>query len=233
MTAPAQLAGLVDRARALAVVGERRLLGIAGPPGAGKSTLARLVVEALGPLAVTVPMDGFHLAEAELARQGSRDRKGSIDTFDAGGFVALLSRLHSATEDVVYAPEFSRELEEPVAGSIPVPRSVPLVVVEGNYLLCDTGPWAHVRPLLAEAWYVDLPDDVRLERLVSRHVRFGRNVAGATAHARGSDQQNAELIATTRDRADLVVDYSTVPSPAVLGGSSPDGAALRNAVGVR
>ncbi|GHG51902.1 nucleoside/nucleotide kinase family protein [Flavimobilis marinus] len=209
---------LVDRARVLAATGERRLLGIAGPPGAGKSTLAAALGNALGEDAVVVPMDGFHLAEAELARLGRRERKGAVDTFDVGGFVSLLHRLAAVNEPVVYAPAFDRALEEPLAGSIPVPQTVPLVVVEGNYLLHDDGPWAQVRGLLAECWYVDLDNADRLARLVTRHQRFGRDAASARAHALGSDQRNADLIAATRDRADLVVCANNPARHAVVAG---------------
>jgi pantothenate kinase len=206
-----ELADLVERARRLITPGKRRLLGIVGQPGAGKSTLAAAVVNALVPDAVLVPMDGFHLAQAELDRLGARERKGAIDTFDAGGLLSLLRRLHDADEPVVHAPAFHREIEEAVAGSIPVPRTVPLVVVEGNYLLVDDGPWAGIRGLLAESWYVELDEATRLDRLIARHIRFGRDRAAAKAHALGSDQRNAVLIAATRDRAGLVVKMPTTP----------------------
>lgn len=202
------LAGLVARARALAAAGPRRLLGIVGPPGAGKSTLAAQIVAALGPDAALVPMDGFHLAEAELHRLGRHDRKGSIDTFDAEGYVALLHRLRAAGPETVYAPQFRREIEEPIAGAIPVPPSVPLVVTEGNYLLVPEGPWGQVRGLLDEAWYLDVEEDERLRRLTARHMAFGRDPVAAIARARGSDQVNAELIATTVHRCDLVVRFT-------------------------
>ncbi|MFJ6723264.1 nucleoside/nucleotide kinase family protein, partial [Streptomyces sp. NPDC091259] len=138
-------AGLEARARALAAAGGRRILGIAGAPGAGKSTLAAELVRALGPgLAVVVPMDGFHLAQAELERLGRADRKGAPDTFDAAGYVALLARLRERAAAAVYAPTFDRALEEPVAGSIRVGPHVPLVITEGNYLLHGAGAWAGV-----------------------------------------------------------------------------------------
>jgi pantothenate kinase len=196
---------LISRARRLAEAGERRLLGITGAPGAGKSTIAARVVEALGEAAALVPMDGFHLANAELERLGRRDRKGAIDTFDAGGYVALLRRLRSPAGETVYAPTFRREIEEPIACAIPVAPEVPLVVTEGNYLLVPGGPWAAVRDLLDEAWYVAPDEETRIEWLIARHVEFGKPPDVARAWSLSTDQRNAELVAATRGRADVVV----------------------------
>ncbi|MFC7722562.1 nucleoside/nucleotide kinase family protein [Nonomuraea recticatena] len=152
-----------------------------------------------------VPMDGFHLADVELDRLGRRDRKGAPDTFDAAGYAALLGRLRQDEEDVVYAPAFERDLEQPIAGSIPVERPARLVVTEGNYLLLEQGDWARVRPRLHEVWYCDLGSDERVRRLVARHERFGKDHDAAVAWVLGTDQRNADLVATTRARADLVV----------------------------
>jgi pantothenate kinase len=198
-------ADLIARARELSSSG-RRLLGIVGAPGTGKSTVAAAVVDALAPAAAMVPMDGFHLANSELRRLGRADRKGAPDTFDAAGYVALLRRLRSADDEVVYAPAFHREIEEAVAGSLPVPKDVPLVVTEGNYLLLDTPPWSAVRELLDEVWFVQQDDDVRIERLIARHITYGKEPDAARAWVLGSDQRNAKLIAATRHRADLVVE---------------------------
>ncbi|MGW2839244.1 nucleoside/nucleotide kinase family protein [Streptomyces sp. NPDC001493] len=223
------LAPLAARARALIVPGRRRILGIAGPPGAGKSTLAAALVEALAGTAVLVPMDGFHLAGAELERLGRAARKGAPDTFDAAGYAALLRRLRdpggvggtdgargtgSGTGDpaqaapggeTVYAPAFDRALEEPIAGSVAVEPATPLVVTEGNYLLHDEGLWAPVRGLLDEVWYLDIDPDVRVRRLVDRHVRFGRPRPYAERWVADSDEVNARLVEAGRDRADLIV----------------------------
>ncbi|MER7046963.1 nucleoside/nucleotide kinase family protein [Streptomyces jumonjinensis] len=197
---------LLDRARALAAPGRRRILGIAGAPGAGKSTLAAQLADALAGLAVLVPMDGFHLAGATLERLGLTGRKGAADTFDADGYAALLTRLRAPAPGVtVYAPAFDRTLEEPVAGSIPVTPETPLVITEGNYLLHDDGPWARVRPLLDEVWYLDPAREARLRRLIDRHIRFGKERAHAERWAHGSDEANARLIALGRARADLIV----------------------------
>lgn len=198
---------VLERARVLAVQGARRILGIAGAPGAGKSTVAELVVRALGGDARLVGMDGFHLAQSELVRLGRRDRMGAPDTFDAAGYVALLRRLRG-DEPVVYAPEFRRPLEEPIAGAVAVPREVPLVVTEGNYLLL----WDEVRPLLDEAWFVETDEATRLERLIARHVEFGKTPEAAREWVMRSDQRNAEVIAPTRARADALVRLPAAPS---------------------
>ncbi|WAL65794.1 nucleoside/nucleotide kinase family protein [Amycolatopsis cynarae] len=195
---------LLRRAEELVARGGRTLLGIVGAPASGKTTLARSVAGALGTRAAVVGMDGFHLAQAELRRLGRIERKGAPDTFDAHGYVHLLRRLKDAKE-TVYAPEFRREIEEPIAGAVPVPPEVPLVITEGNYLLLDSAPWGDVRGLLDEVWFLAPDEQVRIERLVTRHRRYGRSLVEAQQRALGSDQRNADLIAPTAARADLVL----------------------------
>ncbi|MFJ7334152.1 nucleoside/nucleotide kinase family protein [Streptomyces sp. NPDC101116] len=207
---------LLHRARALPRDGGRAILGIAGSPGAGKSTLAQHLVRELNgtgaPWVAHVPMDGFHLADAELERLGRRSRKGAPDTFDAAGYAALLGRLRDEPgDDVVYAPGFERVLEQPIAGAIPVHPSARLIVTEGNYLLLHTGSWSRVRPLLDEVWFCELPERERVRRLVARHERFGKTHEEAVVWVSRSDERNAELVATTRERADLLVPESAMP----------------------
>jgi pantothenate kinase len=199
-------ADLVDRAEALAGRGPRQLLGICGAPGAGKSTLSARLVRALAPRAVLIAMDGFHLAQRELERLGRADRKGAPDTFDAAGYVELLARLRRGGPETVYAPEFRREIEEPVACAVPVPCTVPLVVTEGNYLLLPGPPWGRIRDLLDEIWFLAPPETMRRDRLIARHQRYGRSYQQAVDRAMGSDQLNAEVVAPTRVRADLVIE---------------------------
>jgi pantothenate kinase len=208
---------LLDRARSLADGGGRAVLGVAGSPGAGKTTLAETLVRELNgtgdPWVAHVPMDGFHLADAELERLGRRDRKGAPDTFDAAGYAALLRRLREEPgDDVVYAPGFERELEQPIAGAVPVEPAARLVVTEGNYLLLGTGAWARVRAQLDEVWFCELDEEERLRRLIARHERFGKTHEEAVAWVMRSDQRNAELVAATRDRADLVVPATALPA---------------------
>ncbi|CAM5587312.1 Nucleoside/nucleotide kinase family protein OS=Streptomyces tendae OX=1932 GN=GUR47_04810 PE=4 SV=1 [Streptomyces tendae] len=213
---PLTFEDLLTRARRLPRRGRRAILGIAGSPGAGKSTLAGQLVRELNgtgePWVAHVPMDGFHLADAELVRLGRRDRKGAPDTFDAAGYAALLDRLRAEEDgDVVYAPGFERVLEQPLAGAVPVPPSARLVVTEGNYLLLESGAWARVRSRLDEVWFCGLEESERVRRLVARHEHFGKSPADATAWALGPDQRNADLVAATRDRADLVVPAEAMP----------------------
>jgi pantothenate kinase len=196
----------VARIAGLVAGGRRTLLGLAGAPGSGKSTLAQTLAEAFPGRAVIVPMDGFHLAQAELERRGLAARKGAPDTFDGAGYVALLRRLKStASSETVYAPEFRREIEEPVAGAIAVTPDIPLVITEGNYLLLDTPPWQEVRALLDEAWYVDVDDALRRERLVQRHIAFGRSPAAARDWMQHTDEPNARQVAASRQRADAAI----------------------------
>ena len=194
---------LARRAAAFAAAGTRLLVGITGAPGAGKSTLARALVERLAPDAVLVPMDGFHLAQAELRRLGIAHQKGAPHTFDPLGYLAMLERIRSRSDSVVYAPAFHRDIEEAIAGAIAVPRSASIVVTEGNYLLLEQEPWDRARALLDQVWYIDGDDAKRRERLVRRHIEFGRTPDAAEAWVRSVDDGNAALIARTRFRADL------------------------------
>lgn len=213
---PVTFDDLLHRAASLARPGRRALLGVAGSPGAGKSTLAERLTRGLNgdgePWVAHVPMDGFHLADVELDRLGRRDRKGAPDTFDAAGYAALLERLRGDEDDVVYAPGFERTLEQPIAGSIPVPASARLVVTEGNYLLLDHEPWTRVRSHLDEVWFCDLDETERVRRLVARHEEFGKGHEEAVAWVLGTDQRNAGLVAASRCRADLVVPASAMPT---------------------
>ena len=188
--------------------GQRTLLGITGAPGSGKSTFAAWLQQQFGPdLAVVVPMDGFHLGNAIIDGTPLRQRKGAIDTFDAGGYLSLLRRLVRRDEAVVYAPEFRRALDEPVAASIAVPASVPLVITEGNYLLAEPAPWKEVRAQLDEVWFVDTPPVLRLSRLVDRHMEFGMERTAAQAWAAGPDEANARIIQATRQEADRIIPW--------------------------
>ncbi len=204
---PAAPEPALARLRSLLAGDRRVLLGLVGAPGAGKSTLAAALQQAFPDVSQVVPMDGFHLANVELARLGRGARKGAPDTFDSAGYVALLDRLRHQGDDIVYAPEFRREIEEPIAGAIPVFPQTRLVITEGNYLLLDDGPWARVAALLDESWYVDVDDTLRVDRLTRRHEHFGRSRADAEAWVAGTDEPNARRIEATRGKASWVFGW--------------------------
>ncbi len=203
-----EISQAMDSLRRRLVPGTRTILGITGAPGSGKSTFAARIQQQLAPgTAIVVPMDGFHLGNAIIEGTPLRRRKGAMDTFDAGGYLSLLRRLVRRDEAVVYAPEFRRALDEPVAASIAVPAEVPLVITEGNYLLAEQEPWKEVRAQLDEVWFVDTPHALRLERLVARHVSFGMDQAAAEAWAHGPDEANARLIQATKPGADRIIPW--------------------------
>lgn len=208
MDAP-EIALAMDTLRHRIEAGNRTLLGITGSPGVGKSTFAAYLQDAFGPdTAVVVPMDGFHLGNAIIDGTPLKQRKGAIDTFDVGGYLSLLQRLRRRDEDVVYAPDFRRSIDEPVAASIAIPAALPLVITEGNYLLADHPQWREVRAQLDEVWFIEVPASIRMSRLVERHVLFGKERSAAEAWAGGSDQANAELIEKTKAFADRIISWS-------------------------
>ncbi len=219
MTDPGQhaglagLAGLDDLAEeVVGLVGDRRrvVLGIAGAPGAGKSTLAEALVARIAATrgsdwVAHVPMDGFHLADAQLDRLDARGRKGAPDTFDALGYAALLERLVREPDAWVYVPGFDRSLEQPLAAAMVVPPAARLVVTEGNYLLLPGAGWVRARRAIDAVWYVTGDDDVRRSRLVERHVTFGKAPAAAASWVERTDEANAAVVAAAADLADRVV----------------------------
>jgi pantothenate kinase len=210
---PADLVeSLRDRVLALADGRARVMIGVVGEPGSGKSTLTSALAEVLveaGASTAVVPMDGFHLANAELARLGRADRKGAIDTFDGGGYLSLLRRLRAADEPVVYAPMYVRgQLESSIGSAIGVGADVQVVLTEGNYLLATEEPWHRVRDVLDETWFVDTDAELRRRRLFERHVANGKSTELASAFTFGSDEVNARLVLSTRERADLVVPWA-------------------------
>jgi pantothenate kinase len=190
--------------------GSRAILGIAGSPGAGKSTLVDLLLERVAAAkgadwVAHVPMDGFHLADAQLERIGARGRKGAPDTFDAAGYAHLLERVKREVDEPVYVPGFDRTLEQPLAAALVVLPSARLVVTEGNYLLLDDPDWARARRAMDAVWFVTSDESKRIERLVARHIEFGKTPDEARAWVATIDQRNAELVAATISKADRVI----------------------------
>ena len=221
---PDGLPELVARAASLIPEAGRAVLGLAGPPGAGKSTLATRLVAALGERAAYVPLDGFHLSNAQLDRLGLRSRKGSEPSFDVWGYEALLRRLTAEPTREVYVPDFDRTLDEPVAARHHVPATARLVVTEGNYLACAGPGWRAARRLMAEVWYVDAPPEVRDARLMRRHTTYGRSPEAARAWIDANDAPNAALVEGSRAHCDLVLDLPDAASPAAPPAGRADGA---------
>jgi pantothenate kinase len=209
---------LVDEMLKLTRSGHRVILGLAGPPGAGKSTLAGLLVDAatshLGERSVgLVPLDGFHLSNSQLQRLGRRDRKGAPDTFDVWGYLALLRRVLDNPAEDVYVAQYDRTLHEPIASRLVVFQRAKLIVAEGNYLALDQPGWRDVGALMSELWYVEAPDEVRQERLIARQVAAGLDQEQAREWVYRNDWANGELVKPTRSRCSRVV---TCPRPAQL-----------------
>jgi pantothenate kinase len=197
---------------AIALVGDqsRAILGIAGSPGAGKSTLVDMLLARVraakgADWVAHIPMDGFHLADVQLDRIGARGRKGAPDTFDAAGYAHLLERVRSETDDPVYVPGFDRRLEQPLAAALVVLPSARLVVTEGNYLLVDDPRWVRARRAMAAVWFVVSEETMRVERLVARHVQFGKTPHEARSWVTTTDERNSELVDATVGKADRVI----------------------------
>lgn len=192
----------------------RFVLGIAGPPGAGKSTFAAELRDAVNAqagaaVAEVAPMDGFHLSNAELRIAGASARKGEPDTFDVAGYLAGLRRLRETpVGEPVPWPLYDRARHDPVPGAVLFDRQR-IAITEGNYLLLDdvgTARWSAVRHCLDEVWYLDVALETLRDRLLHRHISGGKSAESARIKVARSDLMNAELVATTRDRADLVLD---------------------------
>jgi pantothenate kinase len=190
--------------------GGRHIVGIVGPPGSGKSTFASAVAAAFAPDAVVLPMDGFHLAQRQLVRLGRANRKGAPDTFDVRGLIALLRRVRDDTgSNTVFAPDFDRSIEEPIAGAVAIEPGTGLILVEGNYLLHDD-EWIEIAPLLDESWYLDTPYETRTAWLLERHVRYGRDREAAMSWIAETDAPNALIVQQTQRRATRVINWPPV-----------------------
>ena len=197
----------LSRAKDLATNSEKRIIiGIIGKPGAGKSTLSSHLIKNL-PKETTalVPMDGYHLSNLKLKKLSRADRKGAPDTFDVAGFVNLLKRIATDSTNDIYFPIFHREIEESIAAEGVVTKETKFIITEGNYLLHNKDGWQEVAPILTESWYVQVDDTLRLERLVNRHIKYGKEPKFAHDWAHGTDERNAQLVEGTKQRTSVIV----------------------------
>ena len=181
----------------------RTLIGIVGKPGAGKSTVVEQIQTKYRSHEVSIiPMDGFHLSNDELISLGRRERKGAPDTFDVEGFTSLIKSVkidHSVDHKF---PIFHREIEASIADEGMIPKESKVVVIEGNYLFSEAHGWNGIYPLLDRTWFIEIDDEIRIQRLIARHVRYGKTLEEAEAWSRGSDETNARFIGLTAHRAE-------------------------------
>lgn len=189
---------------------KRFLLGITGGPGAGKSTLADLLMKKTNEVlqqerAVVIPMDGYHYHNDVLVEKGTLPLKGIPQTFDSQRFVTLIKEIASDNTATMYCPAYDRALHNPVEDSIVIENKHKIIIIEGNYLLLDTCPWNELADLFDESWFIDTPLTITKERLISRHVLTGRSVEEALRKINSTDAPNAELIIQTRHRATKVI----------------------------
>jgi pantothenate kinase len=187
----------------------RTLIGIVGKPGAGKSTVVEAISKKFDSKLVSIiPMDGFHLSNEELITLGRRDRKGAPDTFDVEGFTSLIERVKTNNHVDHKFPIFHREVEASIADEGMVPKESKIVVIEGNYLFSEEHNWSGVHPLLDHTWFIDINDEIRIERLIARHIRYGKTPEEAETWSRGSDETNARFIGLTAHRAENLIKLS-------------------------
>lgn len=201
---------------------KRVVIGIVGVPGSGKTTLAAAVSSRINeihgtsnagdaPVAVALPMDGFHYSRAHLVAMPNPEeaihRRGAAFTFDAEGFCSLISSLVSDGDSTVCAPSFDHAVKDPVEDAIPVSRDSRIVLVEGNYCALDREPWKTAAGMLSEIWYVDTPKEVTWERLSKRHLVSGICASEQEAwdRATGTDELNAKDIRENMVKVDEVI----------------------------
>ena len=189
----------------------RTLIGIVGKPGAGKSTVVEEISKKFGSKLVSIiPMDGFHLSNEELISLGRRDRKGAPDTFDVEGFTALIKKVRIDFNIDHKFPIFHREIEASIVDEGMVPKESKVVVIEGNYLFSEEHNWNGIYPLLDHTWFIDVNDEIRIERLIARHIRYGKTPEEAETWSRGSDETNARFIGLTANRAENLLKLSQI-----------------------
>ena len=210
MTLPAKLKANIEAALK-SKKGSRIIVGIAGPPGSGKSTLSSLLLEdyeKVKPgMAKIVPMDGFHLSNEKLEELGLLSLKGIPDSFDAAGFVRLMDRLKGSREIRIPFPLFDRSIEKVIPDGDFVDQENKLLIVEGNYLLYDKIPWNQIQHYLDYSIYLDAGEDILFPRLLERHKEGGKSEKEAEEKVLSTDIPNARLVARSKEKADYILTH--------------------------
>ena len=184
----------------------RTMIGIVGKPGAGKSTVVTEIQKQFSTEEVAIiPMDGYHLSNEELIKLGRRERKGAPDTFDVEGFISLITRVRIEIDKDHTFPIFHREIEASKADEGIVLRNTKVIVIEGNYLFSEEYNWNKVFPLLDQSWFIEIDDEIRMQRLITRHIKYGKTPQEAEEWSRGSDELNARFIEKTAARAGKII----------------------------
>jgi pantothenate kinase len=201
------IAGLAALLAERAKGGGRVIAALAGAPGSGKSTVAERLCEALNAgqagLAAVLPMDGYHYDDLHLVPAGLRPRKGAPETFDVGGLFHTVTRLRARDEDFVAVPVFDRDIEIARAGARMIAADVPVIIVEGNYLLLGQEPWSRLRPLFDVAVLVDVPEPVLRERLTARWQHYDLTPEEIAWKLDGNDLPNGRFVMAESKNADF------------------------------
>lgn len=187
----------------------RLIVGIAGAPGSGKSTLVdrlKQVLNAQTPgLADILPMDGYHFDDTVLIARNHRARKGAPHTFDHDGFAAMLARLKADAGADIAVPVFDRGLEIARAGARIIAGTTRIILAEGNYLLLDAPGWRDLHPQFDITLYLDVPETVLTARLHARWQGYGLTPQAITAKLEDNDLPNARLVMAQRLPSDYVL----------------------------
>lgn len=184
----------------------RKMIAVVGAPGAGKSTISAPLMAGLakaGARAAVIPMDGYHLDDRILGPRGDLPRKGAPQTYDVGGFRAMIDRV--ARGDTVYIPVFDRSREIAIAGAEEIGADIDTVVVEGNYLLLQDGDWAGIKDRWDISLFLDVPEEVLERRLMARWRDLGMSEDQARTKVAGNDLINMRTVLDRSAPADITV----------------------------
>lgn len=198
--------------------GSRKIIAIAGPPGSGKTTMAFSMAAQINQMfpgrSSVLQMDGFHYDDSVLRDRKRLQAKGAPDTFDIGGLKAMLSRLKSNSEPEVAVPVFDREIEVSRAGAFIIPSSVEIILVEGNYILMETGGWENLADFFDRRILVSVSEPELANRLRKRWEDLGLEEDVVTRKLEENDLPNGRFVYANSSRYDILLDGEGALPPA-------------------